>query len=179
MDDEQMREAMKGWAGGRPETECGPGSTMANTEKVRDILPAWISRYSIRTLADVGAGDLNWIRQVELGAVDYWAYDLIPRSESVAEYDLCSQALPTRFDAILCRHCLNHLSIPRVLAGLWNFSRVARFLIASQCSGETRPEHDVDGRFRRYDLRKPPFALGEPLDQVHDLKDIDLAIWRL
>lgn len=167
---------MKEWGGGKPETPCGKGSTLDSTKNIRPVLQDWFLHYSIRRLADVGCGDQNWIRTLELPPV-YQGFDLIPRNDQVQKFDLCKDVLPANYDAILCRHCLNHLPVMRVQAALFLMMRRTRYLILTQHVGPwAQPK--VDGHFAEYDLTLPPFELGEPLAWVTDTKNCRLAIWR-
>ena len=98
----------KGWSGGLPETKCGAGSTLKNTEQQRKWIPKIIEKYAIGSIADIGAGDLNWIREMDLSGVDYSAYDLVPRAKGVTQFNLVEQVAP-RADMIMCLWVLNHL----------------------------------------------------------------------
>jgi len=100
-------EFKKGWTGGLPETPCGYGSRVKQTRKQRIIIPEWIERYEIQSLADIGAGDLNWSKLVDFGCA-YAAYDLVPRVSGVTRYDLISEALPAA-DCYMVIWVLNHL----------------------------------------------------------------------
>ncbi len=75
----QVNKYKKGWGGGLPETPCGSGSLLKNTEAQRIWIPAIFKKYNIRTVADIGAGDLNWISQMDTSGIAYQAYDLVPR----------------------------------------------------------------------------------------------------
>jgi hypothetical protein len=97
----------RGWTGGLPETKCGSGSRLKNTKRQRQWIPGIIEKYGIQSIADIGAGDLNWIKTMDLG-VEYTAYDLVPRVEGVIEFDLVKQVAP-KVDMILCLWVLNHL----------------------------------------------------------------------
>lgn len=97
-----------GWTGGLPETECGYGSTLDATEAQREWIPALFRRHNIRTVADIGAGDLNWIQHTDLAGIEYKAYDLVPRHPAVKAFDLL-QEVPPRVDCIMLLWVLNHL----------------------------------------------------------------------
>ena len=97
----------KGWTGGLPETQCGSGSMLRNTKAQREWIPQMVEKYGIRSIADIGAGDLNWIRKMSLGRVDYTAYDLVPRHESIIRFDLVAE-IPPPVDMIMCLWVLNH-----------------------------------------------------------------------
>jgi len=106
---DRMREKMQqGWKSS--ETPCGRGSELGMTVKIRKWLPGAIKDYGIESLNDAGAGDLNWILEMDcITDIEYRAFDLVPRDPRVNEFDVTAGVLP-RADAILCRHVLNHLS---------------------------------------------------------------------
>ena len=99
----------KGWIGGLPETPCGYGSRLNQTKVQRTWIPAMVAKYGIKTIGDIGAGDLNWIEHVEWPKrVSYEAYDLVPRKPEVKPLDLIHEVPPQR-DLLLCLWLLNHL----------------------------------------------------------------------
>lgn len=98
----------KGWTGGLPETQCGYGSTIEATARQRQWIPEVIGRHNIRSIADIGAGDLNWMAQTDLGEVQYTPYDLVPRHPSVTEFNLVNQVPPT-VDCLMVLWVLNHM----------------------------------------------------------------------
>ena len=97
----------KGWVGGLPETECGFGSKMSETVLQRKWIPEIVEKYSIKSVADIGAGDLNWIKSIDW-PVEYTAYDLVPRQPEVKPFDLVTE-IPPHVDMIMCLWVLNHL----------------------------------------------------------------------
>lgn len=99
----------EGWSGGLPETKCGFGSRIDQTRVQRKWLPEMVAKYNIFSIADIGAGDLNWIKLIKWPhPVDYRALDLVPVAEGVTEFDLINQ-IPPNVDMILCLWLLNHL----------------------------------------------------------------------
>jgi len=110
----------QGWRGGLPETPCGFGSRMDQTAAQREWIPHIAWKYGLRTVADVGAGDLNWMRHVEWpdGTV-YTAYDLVPRSAEVQAFDV-RLSVPPAVDLIVCLWVLNHLPFDDCRAALDN-----------------------------------------------------------
>lgn len=96
-----------GWHGGLPETPCGSGSTLRETRFQRKWLPEMVAKYGIIDIADIGAGDLNWIKQTNLGCA-YRAYDLVPRHPSVQEFDLLTDPIPEA-DCLMVLWVINHL----------------------------------------------------------------------
>lgn len=115
-----MDKYQRGWQSGRPETVCGAGSTLAATRLQRLVLAQWAREYAIRHIADIGAGDLNWIRHVEWPhSVFYTAYDLVPRSPEVIPFNIIEERAP-RVDALLCLWVLNHLAVADAQQALRN-----------------------------------------------------------
>ena len=104
------KEFSKGWHGGQPETWCGQGSCLHNTRKQRKWIPHIVQKYSIRTIADVGAGDLNWIAHTRLpDSVEYTPYDIVQWTPEIVLFDLVEQ-VPPAVDLIMCLWVLNHFS---------------------------------------------------------------------
>lgn len=98
----------RGWTGGLPETPCGFGSKLSETKKQREWIPGVIKRWDVVTIADIGAGDLNWIKHMELPPfIEYQAFDLVPRHPEVIEFNLLKEIPPT-VDLIMCLWVLNH-----------------------------------------------------------------------
>lgn len=110
----------KGWMGGGKETPCGYGSTMSATVDQRKFIPKIIKQYRIKTVADIGAGDLNWMKNVNLPkSVTYTPYDLVPRETSVIEFNLLEE-IPPKVDLIMCLWVLNHFPYDDCLKALKN-----------------------------------------------------------
>jgi len=101
-------EYARGWRSGLPETPCGSGSTIRATKVQRDWIPAMVEKYGIKSIADIGAGDLHWVSRVDLGC-EYSAYDLIVRDSSVTELNLLKDDLPEA-DCLMVVWVLNHFS---------------------------------------------------------------------
>lgn len=110
----------KGWKGGLPETPCGAGSTLAATKEQSIWIPKMIRKYKIKTIADIGAGDLNWIKHIKMPkSWDYKAYDLVPRHPDVIQFDLLRE-VPPQVDLLMVLWVLNHFEYDHCLMALQN-----------------------------------------------------------
>jgi hypothetical protein len=109
----------RGWIGGLPETPCGHGSTLGATKAQRVWIPGLIDAYAIRTIVDVGAGDMNWIKHTDLRGAHYTPLDLVPRRPEVKAFDLVRE-VPPAVDLLLCLWVLNHLEYADCLSALKN-----------------------------------------------------------
>ena len=110
----------KGWHGGLPETPCGYGSTIEATRAQRDWIPKIIKKYHIKSVVDVGAGDLNWFGKMKLPkTLRVLHCDVYPRHPDVVEFDLLHESPPPA-DLILCLWVLNHFNLESCRQALAN-----------------------------------------------------------
>jgi hypothetical protein len=118
-----------GWVGGLPETPCGHGSTLGATTAQRAWIPRLIEAYEIRSIVDVGAGDLNWIGRMDLRGAEYVPLDLVPRRPGVKQFDLVRE-VPPAADMLMCLWVLNHLEYADCLSAIKNLKASgARYLL--------------------------------------------------
>ena len=103
-----MDKFKKGWTGGLPETPCGYGSKVRATVQQRAAIETVIQFCEIKTIADIGAGDLNWIKHTNLQGAKYKGYDLIVRHPEVQQFDIVHEPAP-QVDLLMCLWVLNHL----------------------------------------------------------------------
>ena len=112
-----------GWASGLPETVCGAGSTLERTGPQRKALAAWVERYDIHSLVDIGAGDLHWIQAINWPwPMEYTALDLVPRHPAVSPFDLIYK-VPPDADCGMCLWLLNHLPEHHARQALYNLQQ--------------------------------------------------------
>lgn len=109
-----VRKYQKGWQSGLPETACGYGSRVATTIAQRQAIPDWVSKYGIKSVADIGAGDLNWIKLIDIGC-RYTPFDLVPRHPEVKQFNLLQDRMP-QADCFMVVWVLNHF--PEEQAGI-------------------------------------------------------------
>lgn len=121
----------RGWKGGLPETPCGFGSKLSETAIQRDTLQRWIRQHEITSIADIGAGDLNWASHMDLDRVEYIPLDLVPRHPDVVEFDLLGDRPIPQVDMIWCLWVLNHLTEPQARKAIARliYSSGARWLV--------------------------------------------------
>jgi hypothetical protein len=138
---------------GDGETRCGPGSTLAYTEKLRDELPDLINKYRVNLLIDAGCGDQNWIKHVDLGC-EYQGFDL----HSTPSTDISKDVLP-QCDLIMCRDVMIHMPIKMIQDTLKLFSQSSYLLLATSYDTDFS-NADTDEQNRRLHLGWPPFDLS-------------------
>lgn len=161
------------------ESRSGRGSSLAATVDLRNELPELLSSLGCSRLLDLGCGDFNWMRGIDLPC-DYIGVDIVPalvdtlstayaspRRRFVA-LNACEDPLPNA-DVVLCREMLFHLSyldVVRVLTNVRNSS--AKYFIATT-NQSVRFNSDIpSGAFREINLERRPFALPRPNQIIRD-----------
>jgi SAM-dependent methyltransferase len=185
---------------GAAKSVSGLGSEIDATAVLRAELPALLRRLNVTSLLDAPCGDGGWIASTDLG-VRVTGIDIVPdvieqlrgraaRGDIASSYDLAditADPLP-RWNAILCRDCLVHLSFANIERALQNFRRSgAAWLITT-----TFPEWQVnadceDGDWRALNFENAPFCWGRPVEIINEncleagggWRDKSLAVWRL
>lgn len=174
---------------GLPETLCGAGSTLAETEYLRLKLPWVMEELGVKRLLDAPCGDFNWMSQAYLGNTEYIGADYSAanlkaarlRSDTVELHllDITRDALP-QADAMLCRDFYQHLPNEMVLAALRNFVAAdIPWLLLTTHDSEENEDIAKPGMFRRINMCLPPFNFPEPSIIIADPPDSGhfLGVW--
>lgn len=167
-------------AWGSAETRSGSGSTLSQTETLRQRLQEAFGQLGIRTLVDAGCGELNWMSKISEPLQLYLGFEIV--EEIVAELrrkfaprkthffnnaDVSRDVLPAA-DAILCRDVLTHLSHPLVADALANLKKSgARYLIATTFARGKNDPIRVGG-WQPIDLCAAPFNLPPPQQLISE-----------
>lgn len=182
------------------ESRSGEGSSMLQTQIIRDEIPRLLKELDIKILLDVPCGDWNWMRHVNLEEVFYMGGDivqaLIDKNNSLYgsefrkfEYlNIIADTIP-KVDLILCRDCLVHLNFSDGLAALHAFQQSgSKWLLTTTF---TDRENNIDlyegDIWRPLNLEKPPFNLPKPVQYINEectegnglFRDKCLGLWKL
>jgi len=163
------------------ESASGSGSSLSNTKEVRSELPILLRQYGFKSMADVPCGDWNWMRQVDLGNVEYTGYDVVPDLiDSLAvkyphsKFRVLNavEGCVAPCDVILCRDFLFHLSYANIWKVLKNFKRSADWLLTTIFTAD-RENADVQDNaqhppWRPLNLMKMPFCLKPPVSYIQE-----------
>jgi hypothetical protein len=166
---------------------------MARTRVVRRELRALLASVGAKSLLDAPCGDFNWMREVDLGGIEYTGADvvaeLVERNRQLyggeglrfVVADITRDELP-RADVVLCRDCLVHLSFKNVRAALRNFKRSgSTYLLATTHTNVLENEEIVTGDWRMLNLELRPVSLPPPARLIVEDAELGkcLALWRL
>lgn len=184
------------WGG--KESVSGTGSSLDQTRKIIEVLPALLTEFEISTMLDLPCGDFFWMQKVDLCRVRYTGGDLVDelvkRNQQqygaanirFRQFNLLVDRLPS-VDLIFCRDCLVHLSLEQADRALRNICQSnSKYLLTT-----TFPMHPVNrdiltGGWRTLNLQSPPFSLPSPLKLINeecregeDVFDKSLGLWKI
>lgn len=191
---------------GEIESVSGPGSTLQQTQAIRDGLEQLIKNFAIKSILDLPCGDFNWIKLVDLSSCFYIGCDIVkPMIETnIKQYsdtshiflcaDATKDALP-KTDLILCRDLLVHLSFSDIKKVLHNFKKSgAKYLLTTTFFVQRYDTNSdiVSGGWRPLNLQNNPFNFPEPIVVINEhctekdcaqegaiYNDKSLALWNL
>jgi SAM-dependent methyltransferase len=179
------------------ESASGPGSRRDQTRILRAELPLLLARLGIRRLLDLGCGDLNWMRELELPIDLYIGVDVVPDvvEANRVRYggprrqflvcDLVHDALPS-VDLVLCRDVLIHFPNEELSVALDAIVATgARYLLAGTFIDREENVQIELGEWRPLNLERPPLSLPPPLMTIVETPDVPgfedkrLGLWDL
>jgi len=182
------------------ESHSGPGSTLKETETIRNKIPALLQEFNIKTLLDAPCGDFNWIQHVDLSYLDQYigldiVSDLIRKNKEKYENEtyqfecanIIADPLP-QVDIILCRDCLVHLKFQDIWRTLKNMKASRSIYLLTTTFPQVQSNRDLKktGQWRPLNLQRQPFNFPEPLVLIkeeckHDKRypDKSLGLWKI
>ena len=184
---------------GGKESLSGPGSSLAQTQVIRDELPHLLKEINARSVLDAPCGDFHWLKEVRLDIDRYIGVDIVPEiiSMNQKEYgndkrefivsDIARYPLPSA-DVILCRDCFVHLSFKDIFKVLRNMiDSDSQYLLATTFTDRIENRDIVTGRWRALNLQEPPFNFPVPVKLINEgctelsgqYADKCLGLWRI
>jgi len=185
------------------ESRSGPGGELSHTGVIREMIPELCKEFNIRSILDVGCGDFNWFKKIDLSFLDhYLGIDIVP--DLIAENNGKYASEKVRFrqanaitdpldcaDLILCRSVLPLLYNKDIFSLLKNIKKsgAAYLLITTYPTKINNWEMPKTLRTiiwaRPINLEGPPFNFPEPLVIIFEGEpdaiafDKSLALWRV
>ncbi|KAI9093844.1 hypothetical protein DFS34DRAFT_652401 [Phlyctochytrium arcticum] len=191
---------------GDSESLSGPGSTVNNTVRVRQLIDTAIRAMNIKTFLDAPCGDCNWQPNLDtFNRIQYTGADIVERAITLnmrkylnkpnmrfVNLDLVLDKIPkNHFDAVLCRDAIQHLPLKDGLQVYKNFEQSgAKYLITNFHDPKFGGNQDIAaGQFYHNHPFLPPFNFSKPLFYTIDASDQHLqevlnerkyiAVWKL
>jgi hypothetical protein len=109
--------------GGWPESKSGPGSTMEETEIIRQQIKQLVKDKEIKSVVDIPCGDFNWMKDIVYSFESYTGCDIVPEliqdnqkyANSIIKFqevDLTQDNIEIpEADLLIVRDVLGHLSL--------------------------------------------------------------------
>ena len=150
----------------------GDGSKIENVREYVDVLQKYIDKPEIKTVIDLGCGDWQFSKFLDLSSVLYLGVDVVDSvidsnidlySASNIDFisrDIITYELP-QVDLIICKDVLQHLSNRDVISVLIKIIKSSKFaLITNDFNPESTSNIDIEnGDYRYLDLTLSPFFL--------------------
>jgi 2-polyprenyl-3-methyl-5-hydroxy-6-metoxy-1,4-benzoquinol methylase len=156
------------WHGG-----SGAGSKLENIKEYVDILQKYIDKPEVKTVLDLGCGDWQFSKFLDLSSVSYLGVDVVESviesnstSYSASNIKFISRDITTyevpKADLIICKDVLQHLSNKDVVTILVKIITSSKFsLITNDFNPDNTENKDIDnGNYRCLDLTLSPFYLN-------------------
>lgn len=184
---------------GKQAPRSGPGSDLIQTRIIREEIPKLIKELDAKSLLDAPCGDLNWIKEINLGVDKYIGVDIVSElitdnQEKYAnnnrvfiELNMIDDDLP-QADIILCRDCLVHSSYKHIFSMIKNFKKSqSKYLLTTTYNDPSiKNKNIITGGWRRINLELPPFNFPKPIKLINedctegDGKEFKcLGLWKL
>jgi 2-polyprenyl-3-methyl-5-hydroxy-6-metoxy-1,4-benzoquinol methylase len=155
------------WHGG-----SGAGSKLENIKEYVEVLQKYIDKPEVKTVLDLGCGDWQFSKFLDLSSVSYLGVDVVESviesnstSYSASNIKFISRDITTyevpKADLIICKDVLQHLSNKDVVTILVKIITSSKFsLITNDFKPENTENKDIDnGDYRCLDLTLSPFYL--------------------
>ena len=156
------------WHGG-----SGAGSKLENIKEYVDILQKYIDKPEVKTVLDLGCGDWQFSKFLDLSSVSYLGVDVVESviesnstSYSASNIKFISRDITTyevpKADLIICKDVLQHLCNKDVVNILVKIITSSKFsLITNDFNPDNTENKDIDnGNYRCLDLTLSPFYLN-------------------
>ena len=160
------------------ESLSGPGSHISNTKEVRKLIDYFIKDYKIKSILDLGCGDWNWFKLINMNDATYEGWDAHPLmidnnnkkygSDKVVFKlkDIVTEDYPT-VDLIICRDVLFHLDFKYSLKVINKIKTKCKYFLSTSfnnCYENTNINKycNIDNwGFYPINLNKEPFNLND------------------
>lgn len=155
----------------------GQGSDLVETAELLAQMPAFLTRYNIKTLIDLPCGDYNWMQHLAYDFDQYTGVDIVEDIISVNQNKFgnktrnfkvqdCLNDDIEQADILMCRDLLIHFSNADVKKFLANIKRAPiTYLLTTHFIDEKNIDI-ATGQWRPINLTAAPFNLPAPIDMI-------------
>ena len=151
----------------------GYGSTKSATKQYRKFLKSFIREHHIKTVAELGCGDFQLMRHVDLTGITYTGYDVASivveqNNQKFAKSNLTFETLSVYSDLknaelLICKDVLQHLPLSEINAIITQCFTNFNYVLVTNCIGNVKKStfnKNVNyGEFTNIRILEPPFSL--------------------
>lgn len=178
---------------GSLESRSGPGSTLSETEYIREEIKSLIQDKGIKSIVDIPCGDFNWIKEIVFNFESYIGGDIVKEcvdannkkyANSVIKFihfDLLENEIPEG-DLLLVRDVIGHFPIEDGLKIVNNIlNSKCKYLLSTTWYNKNTKEYYKShynenisyGRFYAVNLMSQPFNFPEPDHIIEETTVVD------
>ena len=171
------------WGFGGSESRSGPGSSLDETEVIRNQIRKLVLEKNIKTVVDIPCGDFNWMKEIVYGFEKYTGGDIVPEAIqnnqkyanqiiNFIEFDLTEDVEIPEADLLIVRDVIGHLPLEKGKAAIENILKSkCKYLLSTTWYNINDPQYyirhnenrEVDiGRFYPVCLLSDPFNFPAP-----------------
>jgi hypothetical protein len=173
---------------GSTESRSGPGSTLSETEILREKIKLIVKEKNIKSVTDIPCGDFNWMKEIVFNFESYVGGDIVENAIKLnnekysnskikfIDFDLINDIIPES-DLLIVRDVIGHLPLDEGKKVIQNILKSnCKYLLSTTWAKKTKDGWtkcnfgDVDrenegvsyGMFYPVNLMAEPFNLPEP-----------------
>lgn len=179
----------------------GPGSKLESTAPYREFLATWIQAYKVRSILDLGCGDMEIMSHMDLSskvtddecAVHYHGVDCIEdriklnkerypnysfTCSDLRSFDVVGNGWNGPHSLVLVKDVIQHWATMEIIDWLKTL-KPYQALVTNCNYGPTVNTEIETGGWRAIDLTRPPFSIGEIVFQwTHNGATKDVVLIR-
>ncbi len=163
------------------ESRSGPGSELGSTVGIREHLPKIINEYEFETILDIGCGDWNWFKEIDM-PVSYTGIDIVKPliekndkeygNDKVKFLHMDGVNEPYGYyDLVIARDVLFHFSFADMFKFIANLKRSGTNYFLTTHSGNKQNKDIVTGDWREINIFAEPLDFGLPVYSFLDNYD--------
>lgn len=151
----------------------GYGSTKRATKRYRKFLQNFIRDHGIKTITELGCGDFQVMRHIDLTGVSYTGYDVASivveqNNLNFTKSNLRFETLKTYSDMksgelLICKDVLQHLPMDEITAIIAQCFTNFKYVLVTNCVGnfeDSKFNLGIDyGEFTNIRILEPPFSV--------------------
>ena len=163
------------------ESLSGPGSWKSFARDSVDFIHHVIKKHNIKSILDLGCGDWNWFRYLNLSNINYTGGDIVnkmidknnnmfkKKNIRFINHNLLKNKILKKYDLVFVRDCFVHLTDTQVLISLKKIiNSECKYLATTSYIYNKKYNIKNPDRWRPINLLKKPFCFPKPFLIISD-----------